>query len=286
MDLSSVTGIDTTRVAALADEVLDWRHKAVPATLHGRTAGAVADGSVRLADLQTPLLTLDAAALRGNVAKLAAWCNGAGVGLAPHGKTTMSPALWAEQLAAGAWGITLANAAQLRVARHFGVQTLMLANCLTDPRAIAWVADEVAAGARIVSWVDSVAGARHLQAVLDGLDAGPLEVLVEIGGAGGRTGARGTAAALEVARAVADASRLRLIGVCGYEGALSHTWDEAGLAPVRAYLDDFRRLHDTLTDAGLYEGDEVIDHPPAPPAPVDASLDLEGLRAPGSVPLR
>ena len=78
MDLSSVTGIDTTRVAALADEVLDWRHKAVPATLHGRTAGAVADGSVRLADLQTPLLTLDAAALRGNVAKLAAWCNGAG----------------------------------------------------------------------------------------------------------------------------------------------------------------------------------------------------------------
>ena len=258
MDLSSVTGIDTTRVAALADEVLDWRHKAVPATLHGRTAGAVADGSVRLADLQTPLLTLDAAALRGNVAKLAAWCNGAGVGLAPHGKTTMSPALWAEQLAAGAWGITLANAAQLRVARHFGVQTLMLANCLTDPRAIAWVADEVAAGARIVSWVDSVAGARHLQAVLDGLDGGPLEVLVEIGGAGGRTGARGTAAALEVARAVADASRLRLIGVCGYEGALSHTWDEAGLAPVRAYLDDFRRLHDTLTDTGLYEGDEVI----------------------------
>ncbi|MFT4217389.1 MAG: amino acid deaminase [Micropruina sp.] len=251
-------GIDTKAVDDLGAELLDWRHKAVPAAMHGRTADEFGSGSLRLSDLQTPLLTLDAAALRGNVAKMARWCAAHGVRLAPHGKTTMAPALWADQLAAGAWGITLANAAQLRVARRFGVEVLMLANSLTDPQAIAWVAGEVASGARIVSWVDSVAGVERLQRILAAADAGPLEVLVEIGGHGGRTGARGVDAALEVARAVRTAPRLRLAGVSGYEGALSHAWDDAGLAPVRAYLNDFRRLHETLAADKGYDTDEVI----------------------------
>lgn len=255
---SSRRAIDEALVARLADEVLDWRHKAVPAALHGRTAAEFASGDVRLADLQTPLLSLDDAALRGNIAKLAGWCAAHGVRLAPHGKTTMAPALWAAQLAAGAWGITLANAAQLRIGRRFGVANLMLANALTDPSAIAWVAREAAAGARIVSWVDSVAGVERLQGVLERLDAGPLEVLVELGGHGGRTGARGVPDAVEVAGAVRAASRLRLGGVGGYEGALSHTWDEAGLAPIRSYLEDFRRLHETLAADDAYETGQVI----------------------------
>lgn len=251
-------GMDPTAVADLETEVLDWRHKAVPATQHGRTAAEFGAGTVRLSDLQTPLLTLDAAALDGNIAKMARWCAEHGVGLAPHGKTTMAPALWAAQLEAGAWGITVANAAQLRVARRFGVQTLMLANNLTDPSAIRWVADEVAAGARIVSWVDSVAGVDRLQTILDAAGAGPLEVLVEIGGRGGRTGARGTDDAREVAEAVRTASRLLLGGVGGYEGALAHSWDEAGLGAVRGYLGDFRRLHEALSADRVYETDEVI----------------------------
>ena len=251
-------GIDHTVVAELETEVLDWRHKAVPAAQHGRTAAEFGSGSLRLSDLQTPLLTLDAAALTGNVAKMARWCAEHGVRLAPHGKTTMAPALWAAQLEAGAWGITLANAAQLRVARRFGVRTLMLANGLTDPSVIRWVADQVAAGARIVSWVDSVAGVDRLQRVLDAAGAGPLEVLVEIGGRGGRTGARGLDAARTVAEAVRAASRLRLGGIGGYEGALAHSWDVAGLSAVRGYLGDFRHLHETLAGDDTYETDEVI----------------------------
>lgn len=251
-------GMDPTAVADLETEVLDWRHKAVPATQHGRTAAEFGAGRVRLSDLPTPLLTLDATALDGNIAKMARWCAEHGVGLAPHGKTTMAPALWAAQLEAGAWGITVANAAQLRVARRFGVQTLMLANNLTDPSAIRWVADEVATGARIVSWVDSVAGVDRLQTILDAAGAGPLEVLVEIGGRGGRTGARGTDDAREVAEAVRTASRLLLGGVGGYEGALAHSWDEAGLGAVRGYLGDFRRLHEALSADRVYETDEVI----------------------------
>ena len=45
-----------------------------------------------------PVLTLRESALEGNLAAMADWCAGAGVELAPHGKTAMSPELAARQL--------------------------------------------------------------------------------------------------------------------------------------------------------------------------------------------
>ncbi|MDQ6752864.1 MAG: amino acid deaminase, partial [Actinomycetota bacterium] len=212
--------ISTEAVARLQDIVLDWRHKAAPATASGTSAREFLSSGPTLADLQTPLLTLDAGALHGNVDRLASWCGERGILLAPHGKTTMAPQLWAEQLGRGAWGISLANFAQLRVARAFGVRRLMLANSLTDPHAIAWVATGSSPEAPILSWVDSVQTVRLLEHVLGTLEhPAVLDVLVEVGGLGGRTGARGFDAALEVARAVAGSRSLRLVGVSGYEGS-------------------------------------------------------------------
>ena len=81
-----------------------------------------------------PMLTLRESALAGNLAAMAAYCAGAGVELAPHGKTAMSPELAARQLASGAWGITVATIGQLRVYRAFGFPRLLLANELVDER--------------------------------------------------------------------------------------------------------------------------------------------------------
>ena len=53
---------------------------------------------------------------------------------------------------------------------------------------------------------------------------------------GGRTGCRGPAAVDEVARAVATSSRLRLVGVAGYEAALGHDIAPDALAGVTGYL--------------------------------------------------
>jgi D-serine deaminase-like pyridoxal phosphate-dependent protein len=249
--------ISATAVAALADRRLDWRHKAVPATANGTTHAEFVAAGHSLADLQTPLLTLDAGALQGNAHRLASWCKDHGVLLAPHGKTTMAPQLWTEQLNRGAWGITLANFAQLRVAREFGVQRLQLANSLTDPHAIEWVAANATAGAPILSWVDSLGTVEVINSTLADGDS-VLDVLVELGANGGRTGARGVDAALEVARAVAASPHLRLVGVSGYEGSLAHTADDAGLAAVRGYLARMRLLHEQLLADGLYGADSVI----------------------------
>lgn len=262
-------GIDRTAVAALGEEHLDWRFKALPPQAWGRTAHAYVATGPRLSDLGTPLLTLDAGALDHNLRTMAAWCHEAGVSLAPHGKTTMAPALWQAQLDAGAVAITLANLPQLRVARAFGVQRVMLANALVDtaPAGLAWIAAELAADPdfAFACWADSVDTVALMDAALRAAGVGsgpdpetdrPIEVLVELGGAGGRTGARSIAEAEDVARAVVAAPTLRLAGVAGYEGALAHDASPEGLDAVRSYLRDLAELHRRL--AAAYETDHPV----------------------------
>ena len=264
---TETAGVDRARVEELADERLDWRFKALPPEAWGKTVRAYLAAGPRLSDLGTPLLTLDAGALDHNLRTMAAWCHEAGVALAPHGKTTMAPALWQAQLDAGAVGITLANLPQLHVARAFGVQRLMLANALIDPAGLAWIAGELAADPdfAFVSWADSVATVTLMDAALQSAGVGsgpdpetdrPVEVLVELGGAGGRTGARSIAEAEDVARAVQASRTLKLSGVAGYEGSLAHDASAEGLDAVRSYLRDLAELHRRL--AAGYETEHPV----------------------------
>ncbi|MFJ7207032.1 amino acid deaminase [Streptomyces sp. NPDC098789] len=245
-------GIDHAALSALADEPLDWRFKALPDAARGLTVGQYLATGPALHDLGTPLLTLDAGALAHNTRTMADWCRRAGVVLAPHGKTTMAPALWRTQLDAGCHGITLANLPQLRVARAFGVTRLMLANTLLDPAGLAWLAGELDRDAEFAftSWVDSVTSVELMDEALRAAGARrPVEVLVELGAAGGRTGARDLDTAERIAAAVVAAPTLRLAGTAGYEGALAHEATEDGLAVVRGYLRSLATLHRRLAEA-------------------------------------
>jgi len=257
--------LDRERVSALADERTSWRHKSVPPELQGLTVAEVRARRPRLSELGTPLLTLSRPALEHNVRVMADWCAARGLSLAPHGKTTMAPQLWSQQVDAGAWAITVANASQLGVARAFGVTRVMVANSLISPQALRWVADELAAHGdlRVLVWADSVETVRLMHDALAAhvADVGPrppLDVLVERGGAGGRTGARTLATSLDVARAIARSAHLRLAGVAGYEGALAHDSDEGSREVVRAWLHDLVEVHGQVSDAGLYETVEPI----------------------------
>ncbi|MFI9273013.1 alanine racemase [Kitasatospora sp. NPDC052896] len=255
------SGIDRDRVAALAEERLDWRFKAVPPAGWGRTVTEYLATGPALDQLGTPLLTLDAAALEHNLRTMAAWCATAGVQLAPHGKTTMAPALWQAQLDAGASAVTLANLSQLRVARAFGVRRVVIANALLDPAGLAWLAAELDADPEfeVCSWVDSVESVRLMDEARRAAGARrPADVLVELGGPGGRTGVRDLATAEAVARAVRAAPTLRLVGIGGYEAALTHDATPGGLATVERYLERLVELHDLLRAAGLFDQAERV----------------------------
>ncbi|TDD84090.1 amino acid deaminase [Actinomadura rubrisoli] len=252
-----VASIDSGTVEALGDERLDWRFKAVPASAHGMTVADVRASPIPLGEFGTPLLTLDAGALDHNVRTMARWTGAAGVALAPHGKTTMAPALWRRQLDAGAWGVTLANLPQLRVARAFGVRRVMLANALLDPAGLAWLAEQQEGDPdfEFLSWVDSP---RSVELMDDALRTAraqrPIDVCVELGGPHGRTGVRDDGDARAVADAVRKAPTLRLAGLAGYEGALAHDASDEGRASVDAYLRRLANLYGGLD----YETDEPV----------------------------
>ena len=142
-----------------AGRVLSADDKALPAWAAGMDAEAFVARGVRLSELWTPALVVDASALEGNAAFLAEWVAGRGLELMPHGKTTMAPQLWHLQQDAGATALTLATPWQVRVARAAGIRDIMLANQFADADAAAALALDVAEhGGRLWSWVDGDAG--------------------------------------------------------------------------------------------------------------------------------
>lgn len=250
----------TNRLPEGAADRIDGWPKSLPASAAGAPVADFLAGRPRLSEFSTPLLVLDDAALAHNTARMAEWCAERGVGLAPHGKTTMAPALWQRQLDAGAWGITVATASQLWVAVAAGVRRVLLANALVDPVALARLAGVLDAdpGLTVLTWADSVDTVAAMESALaaapDGPPQRPVTVLVELGAAGGRTGARDQATARAVAAAVTDAPHLELGGVAGYEGALAHDASPAGLGAVRGYLGELAALHRSLH----YPGPAVV----------------------------
>lgn len=244
-----------------------------------------------------PLLTLDDDAVEHNLATMAGICRAAGVQHAPHVKTTMSPQLYARQVAHGAWGATVANPAQLRTVVDWGARRVFLANELVDPREAAALRRLLEAGSGAVAgdgltdgqplevwlYVDSAVGVQRLAEAF--ADADPqvrarLGVLVEVGVAGGRTGARGPAQALAVARAV-DAAGLRLVGAAGYEGSAAGGTSPDELARVAAFCRSLRDVAGMLVSERLLGRDGT---PVVVSAGGSSFLDVVVAELPGDLP--
>jgi len=241
--------------------VIGPEHKSMPAKFWGRTVEKVLADAPTLASLGTPVLAIDRAILERNLRAMQRWTAARNLDLAPHGKTTMSPSLWALLFQHGASALTLATPWQVQVGRAAGIDSIMLANTLVSPTGIDWISGELDAnpGFRFTSWVDSLGAVDILEAALAGRGAvRPVDVIVELGGQGGRTGARSTAAALRIAQAVNNAPHLRLVGAGGYEGALAHDRSEQGLAAVRGYLRELAALHHQLDEDGRYESGQAV----------------------------
>lgn len=254
------TPIDAAALAALADEPLDWRFKGLPASWWGRTPAQIcATGADFFGGMVGPVCVLRADALTHNLETMARWCRERNVELAPHGKTHMAPQLLARQFGAGACAVTVSTISQVRVFRAFGVTDMLLANEVVDDTGLRWLAAELDADHEfgLVCWVDSLRGVEVMTSTL--ADTGavrPVDVCVEVGMAGGRTGCRGQASVDEVARAAAASPRLRLVGVAGYEAARGHDVGPGPLADVRAYLSEIRAAMVRL--APLFETDSAI----------------------------
>lgn len=249
-------------MSALRDTLLDDSYKGIPPA-QSLTLGAVGEQGWNVArgDLPLPVLTLGARAVEHNIATMQSYCDRHGVRLAPHGKTTMSPQLFAAQLAAGAWAMTAATPTQVAIMRRHGVDRVILANELIDRPALHWLAGELGRepGFEFLCLADDAGTVRRMDAVLAECEPErPLAVLVEVGRPGGRAGVRSSEAAREVAESLHGARHLQLAGVEAFEGAYASEANEEGLARIDDLLGSVRESVIAIAARGLFERDEVI----------------------------
>lgn len=243
--------------------IIDHRTKGVPGLAAPFRIGEIsAKGwNAMRGDMPLPLAVIKEPVLAENARWISAFAARAGVSLCPHGKTTMSPEIFRRQLADGAWGITLSTAHQVQVARDFGVPRILLANQLIGPAFIDYIAAELERDPEFDFYclVDSLEGVEMLRSRLSSRSPSrSLQVLLEIGMDGGRTGCRSREQALAVARAVHGAAPYLLLrGVEGFEGIVPETTRDQP-APVEHFLDRMDKIAAEFAREGIFAPGEVI----------------------------
>ncbi len=244
--------------------LLDGRVKGIPGGVDSFPLGKIGEKRWNLLreDLPLPVAVLRRSALAGNSRWMREFLALSRAVIAPHGKTTMSPQLFRQQIDDGAWAMTVATVQQLHICRQSGIARVVLANQLIGKQAIAYVLDEIQRDPAFDFYclVDSVANAEQLAAAARLAAPGrPLQLLLEGGMAGGRTGCRDLATALEVARAVkAAAPHLVLRGVEGFEGLIHSDSPKDDAASVASFLDFLGEIAVACERAGLFAADTLI----------------------------
>lgn len=226
-------------------------------------ARAGAAGLNALQDLPTPFAVLRQTALRRNAEVMGRYCADQGVLLAPHGKTTMAPALWKLQFECGAWALTVAVPHQAATAYRFGVRRILLANEAADPPSLEPLVRMAARpGVELYCFVDSAAGVQAYRAAADRTGAAPagLRFLIDVGVPNGRTGCRSRAEAEAVAREIEAWPAGVTVGVGAYEGPVG--WDRSAetRAALASYLESVADVFGAFQRRGVFtaEGPPVL----------------------------
>ena len=250
-------------LAPILAETLDAATKGYPPSGPALPISAIGAQRWRLlaGDLPLPQAVIRDSALAHNHAWMRDFTASTGVLLAPHGKTTMAPQIFAQQLAAGAWGITVANVQQLGICVRFGVRRIIMANQLLGAAEVGEVIRLVGAHPELEFHflIDSLAQLASIENIAASQRLSrKLTALVELGVPGGRTGSRTYDEALAVARGVAASRIVALSGLECYEG-LQVTGDSARDEMTVAEL--MRRVKDVALACdreGLFAGATII----------------------------
>jgi D-serine dehydratase len=198
-------------------------------------------------DVSLPAAVLYEDRVEHNLKWMQAFVAEYGVKLAPHGKTTMAPQLFRRQIETGAWGITLATAHQVRAAYHGGVSRVLMANQLVGRHNMMMIAELLSDPEfEFFCLVDSADGVEQLGEFFTSVKK-PLQVLLELGVPGGRTGVRDEAQRNAVLDAIARyPDVLKLAGVELYEGVLKEEPE------VRAFLQGAVAVTRELVEQGRF----------------------------------
>ena len=174
-------------------------------------------------ELVTPALVLDLPAAKRNIDKMAARIRELPAEIRPHIKVHKSPGLGRLQVEAGAIGLSTATVWEAIVLADAGIDHLFVVNTVAGPRKMAALA-ELAREHDIMVAIDDAANAAELAAAARAAGS-ELKVFIEVDTGMDRAGIDTLEAALALARAASDLKGIRLVGVTGYEGHCSLTFE-------------------------------------------------------------
>jgi D-serine dehydratase len=216
-----------------------------------------AEAQLLAGDVTLPAAVLLESAMQHNLAWMSRFARSYGAVMAPHGKTTMAPALFRRQMEHGAWGITVATAQQAAVAAEHGIDRVLMANQLVGKANIALICDLLDRPSfTFFCLADSPEGVAMLgEAARE--RGKTIDVLLELAPTpeqnGFRTGVRSAASQTAVLEAI-DAwyPHVRLAGVEVYEGVLSDA------AEIRQFLQRAVSVAEELARAGRFTHSKPI----------------------------
>ena len=225
----------------------------------------------------TPEVGIDLEVVRANVERAAAAARKAGVELRPHTKTHKLPRIAELQVAAGAVGVQVAKLGEAEVMADGGIDDVLVGYPLVGERKLARLC-ALAERVAVTVTVDSEEVARGVARAAQerGLS---IRALVELDTGMHRLGVEPGAAAVALARLVAELDGLELAGVFTHEG---HVYTQA--------RDDAERERMTLDSCALAVGTAEAIRSRGLPAPVvsvgSAGTFRFAVRAPGVTEVR
>ena len=211
-------------------------------------------------DLPLPVATLKQSVMENNSRWMQLFAEKFGARISPHGKTTMAPQLFHRQLEDGAWAITVATVHQMRLCRKWGIKKVLMANQVVGQQNLRELCLELREDPEFDFYLlaDSCENVDQLAeaAKKHGLSK-PIQILVELGFPGGRTGCRNGELAMEVAKRVKSHDPfLVLRGVEGYEALLRKQPEPE--KSIREFLVDLNLLANKCAEMGLFGDGAVI----------------------------
>lgn len=166
--------------------------------------------------IPTPALLIDKAAMEFNLETMADFFRHRSAKLRPHFKTHKSPQLALLQIEKGAIGLTCAKLSEAEVLAEAGVNSILIANQVIDPRKIIRLA-EIAKQTQVIVAVDQEANLRKIANAAQ--TAGSIvEIVIEVDVGMSRCGVLPGEPALPLARLANQLQGVRFAGLLGYEG--------------------------------------------------------------------
>ncbi|MEZ8791681.1 amino acid deaminase [Vibrio splendidus] len=223
----------------------------------GRATSQSENGIYRLVDedISLPVAIIKQSALTNNLNWMQSFADHHQVKLSPHGKTSMTPAFFRQQLENGAWGITVATPAQAEVAAMAGAKRIIMANQLVGKTNMAIVEQLISEfDIDFYCCVDSSVNVQQLNQYFSNTKQ-TLKVLIEFGVPGGRCGCRSPQEILELAQTIQDTPTLSLAGIEVYEGVIHGDNAEQD---IRTFLNQALTSVESLASDGLITGQPII----------------------------